>query len=193
MVLLSLSTKHSLQYIRIFKHSGLDLIWLKWFINTLPHKYIQHIWHPPSCSSGCMRKHAFLSIFVVGHQRIILTGVLPVLCQGFSSDFYSASLFHTYHSRLYSQCCNSKPSELQICLYMPPHLSWQIISNLAKIAPFELNLSQPQAPIFQGSFVSPRWAVRCLCCVPGLILALLKSMLAWKHGIPLYSDFKSNL
>ena len=25
-----------------------------------------------------MRKYAFVSIFVVGHQRIILTGVLPI-------------------------------------------------------------------------------------------------------------------
>ena len=25
-----------------------------------------------------MRKHAFMSIFVVGYQRIILTGVLPI-------------------------------------------------------------------------------------------------------------------
>ena len=38
----------------------------------------QHLWHPPSCSSGWMRKHALMSIFVVGQQRIILTGVLPI-------------------------------------------------------------------------------------------------------------------
>ena len=25
-----------------------------------------------------MKKHAFMSIFVVGHQRIILAGVLPI-------------------------------------------------------------------------------------------------------------------
>ena len=36
-------------------------------------------WHPPSCSSDWMIKHAFMSIFIVGHQRIILTGVLPVV------------------------------------------------------------------------------------------------------------------
>ena len=47
-------------------------------MNTLLHKDIQHFWHPPSCSSGWMRKHAFMSIFVIGHQRIILTGVLPI-------------------------------------------------------------------------------------------------------------------
>ena len=47
-------------------------------MNTLPHKDIQHFWHPPSCSSGWIRKHAFMSIFVVGHQRLILTGVLPI-------------------------------------------------------------------------------------------------------------------
>ena len=33
---------------------------------------------PPPCSSGWMRKHAFMSIFVAGHQRTILTGVLPI-------------------------------------------------------------------------------------------------------------------
>ena len=47
-------------------------------INTLLHKDIQHFWHRPSCSSGWMKKHAFMSIFFVGHQRIILTGVLPI-------------------------------------------------------------------------------------------------------------------
>ena len=45
---------------------------------TTTNKDIQHFWHLPSCSSGWMRKHAFVSIFVVGHQRIILTGVLPI-------------------------------------------------------------------------------------------------------------------
>ena len=30
------------------------------------------------CSCGWMRKHVFMNIFVVGHQRIILTGVLPI-------------------------------------------------------------------------------------------------------------------
>ena len=78
MVLLSLSTQYLLQYVRIFKHSGLAFIWQKWFINTLLHKDIQHFWYTPSCSSGWTRKHAFMNIFVIGHQRIILTGVLPI-------------------------------------------------------------------------------------------------------------------
>ena len=47
-------------------------------MNTLLHKDIQHLWHLSPCSNGWMRKHAFMSIFVVGHQRIILTGVLPI-------------------------------------------------------------------------------------------------------------------
>ena len=47
-------------------------------MNTLLHKDIQYFWHPPSCSSGTVRKHAFMSIFVVGHHRIILTRVLPI-------------------------------------------------------------------------------------------------------------------
>ena len=42
------------------------------------HKDIQHFWHPPSCASGWMRKHVFMGIFVVGHQIIILTGVLSI-------------------------------------------------------------------------------------------------------------------
>ena len=79
MVLLSLSTQYLLQYVRIFKHSGLAFIWQKWFINSLLHKDIQHFWYTPSCSSGWTRKHAFMSIFVIGHQRIILTGVLPIV------------------------------------------------------------------------------------------------------------------
>ena len=57
-----MSTQYFLQYVRIFKHSGL--------------------WHLPSYSSGWMRKHAFMSIFVIGHQRIILTGVLPIATAG---------------------------------------------------------------------------------------------------------------
>ena len=40
---------------------------------------MQHFWYKPSCSSGWTRKHAFMSIFVIGHQRIILTGVLPIV------------------------------------------------------------------------------------------------------------------
>ena len=50
---------------------------------TLLHKDIQHFWHLPSYSSGWMSKHAFMSIFVIGHQRIILTGVLPITHENF--------------------------------------------------------------------------------------------------------------
>ena len=80
----SLSTQYLLQYIRIFKHS-------KWFKDILLHKDIQHFWHPPSCSSGWMRKHAFMSIFVVGHQRIILTRVLPI---GWANALHVSAWFY---------------------------------------------------------------------------------------------------
>ena len=49
---------------------------------------------PPSCSSGWIRKHAIMSIFVVGHQRIILTRVLPIIwsCNLWSSESFNLTI-----------------------------------------------------------------------------------------------------
>ena len=51
----------------------------------------------PSCSCGWTRKHAFISIFVIGHQRIILTGVLPMMVT--SVDGLYVELPSVYDSR----------------------------------------------------------------------------------------------
>ena len=82
-------------------------------MNTLLHKDIQHFWHPPSCSSGWMRKHAFMSIFVIGHQRIILTGVLPIKLIHVSKK-YNWGLFNP-HSESTKYFCQIEPRS-----YMSP-------------------------------------------------------------------------
>ena len=93
------------------------------------HKYIQHFWHPPSCSSGWMRmrKHAFMSIFVVGHQRIILTTILPIAhhsshiihkrlhITGAMCEFWSATLEDT----VWCDYTKYDHMDLQICVISP--------------------------------------------------------------------------
>ena len=92
------------------------------------HKYIQHFWHPPSRSSGWMRmrKHAFMSIFVVGHQRIILTTILPIAhssyiiykrlhITGAMCEFWSATLEDT----VWCDYTKYDHMDLQICVISP--------------------------------------------------------------------------
>ena len=56
----------------------------------------------PLCSSGWMRKHAFLSTFVVGHQRIILTGVLSIKCRmKFLIHSQTSTVHRLFHPTLY--------------------------------------------------------------------------------------------
>ena len=65
--------QYFLRYMGLLKYSGLALIWSKWFIKTVLYIFIQPLGSALLFEWG---KHGFLfSIFVVGHQGRIVTGV----------------------------------------------------------------------------------------------------------------------